>query len=162
MFSFRAISKLILILCVTSSLSVQEVFSEDNWVVGDIRIGGLQRVSPGSIFSIMPVSVGDSVTQYDLQNVAKTLFKTGQFDDIQIGKEGNTLIISLVERTSIAAIELEGNKAIKSEDLLKGLKQAGLSQGKVFKRSILNGLALEIQSQYIENLCTTINGGNTI
>ena len=84
MFSFRAISKLILILCVTSSLSVQEVFSEDNWVVGDIRIGGLQRVSPGSIFSIMPVAVGDSVTQYDLQNVAKTLFKTGQFDDIQI------------------------------------------------------------------------------
>ena len=149
MFSFRAISKLILILCVTSSLSVQEVFSEDNWVVGDIRIGGLQRVSPGSIFSIMPVSVGDSVTQYDLQNVAKTLFKTGQFDDIQIGKEENTLIISLVERPSIAAIELEGNKAIKSEDLLKGLKQAGLSQGQVFKRSILNGLALEIQRQYI-------------
>ena len=149
MFSFRAISKLILILCVTSSLSVQEVFSEDNWVVGDIRIGGLQRVSPGSIFSIMPVAVGDSVTQYDLQNVAKTLFKTGQFDDIQIGKEENTLIISLVERPSIAAIELEGNKAIKSEDLLKGLKQAGLSQGQVFKRSILNGLALEIQRQYI-------------
>ena len=149
MFSFRVFSKLILIFCVTSSLSLQEVFSEDNWVVGDIRIGGLQRVSPGSIFSIMPVAVGDSVTQYDLQNVAKTLFKTGQFDDIQIGKEGNTLIISLVERPSIAAIELEGNKAIKSEDLLKGLKQAGLSQGQVFKRSILNGLALEIQRQYI-------------
>jgi len=128
---------------------LQEVFSEDSWVVGDIRIGGLQRISPGSIFSIMPVAVGDKVSQYDLQNVAKTLFKTGQFDDIQIGREEDTLIISLVERPSIAAIELEGNKAIKSEDLLKGLKQAGLSQGQVFKRSILNGLALEIQRQYI-------------
>ena len=149
MFSFRAISKLIIIFCFTGSLMLQEVFSEDSWVVGDIRIGGLQRISPGSIFSIMPVAVGDKVSQYDLQNVAKTLFKTGQFDDIQIGREEDTLIISLVERPSIAAIELEGNKAIKSEDLLKGLKQAGLSQGQVFKRSILNGLALEIQRQYI-------------
>ena len=149
MFSFRTISKLMIIFCFTGSLMLQEVFSEDSWVVGDIRIGGLQRISPGSIFSIMPVAVGDKVSQYDLQNVAKTLFKTGQFDDIQIGREEDTLIISLVERPSIAAIELEGNKAIKSEDLLKGLKQAGLSQGQVFKRSILNGLALEIQRQYI-------------
>ena len=149
MFSFRTISKLMIIFCFTGSLMLQEVFSEDSWVVGDIRIGGLQRISPGSIFSIMPVAVGDKVSQYDLQNVAKTLFKTGQFDDIQIGREEDTLIISLVERPSIAAIELEGNKAIKSEDLLKALKQAGLSQGQVFKRSILNGLALEIQRQYI-------------
>ena len=130
-------------------LFVQNISSEDQWVVGDIRIGGLQRVSAGSVFSVMPVAVGDIVDEYDLQNVAKTLFKTGQFDDIQIGREGNTLIISLVERPSIASIELEGNKAIKSEDLLKGLKEAGLSQGQVFKRSILNGLALEIQRQYI-------------
>ena len=130
-------------------LFVQNISSEDQWVVGDIRIGGLQRVSAGSVFSVMPVAVGDIVDEYDLQNVAKTLFKTGQFDDIQIGREGNTLIISLEERPSIASIELEGNKAIKSEDLLKGLKEAGLSQGQVFKRSILNGLALEIQRQYI-------------
>ena len=130
-------------------LFIQNISSEDQWVVGDIRIGGLQRVSAGSVFSVMPVAVGDIVDEYDLQNVAKTLFKTGQFDDIQIGREGNTLIISLVERPSIASIELEGNKAIKSEDLLKGLKEAGLSQGQVFKRSILNGLALEIQRQYI-------------
>ena len=130
-------------------LFIQNISSEDQWVVGDIRIGGLQRVSAGSVFSVMPVAVGDIVDEYDLQNVAKTLFKTGQFDDIQIGREGNTLIISLEERPSIASIELEGNKAIKSEDLLKGLKEAGLSQGQVFKRSILNGLALEIQRQYI-------------
>tara|TARA_B000000460_G_scaffold108794_1_gene76294 strand:+ start:1260 stop:3674 length:2415 start_codon:yes stop_codon:yes gene_type:complete len=130
-------------------LFIQNISSEDQWVVGDIRIGGLQRVSAGSVFSVMPVAVGDKVDEYDLQNVAKTLFKTGQFDDIQIGRDGNTLIISLVERPSIASIELEGNKAIKSEDLLKGLKEAGLAQGQVFKRSILNGLALEIQRQYI-------------
>ncbi|GIS75170.1 MAG: hypothetical protein CM1200mP12_08890 [Gammaproteobacteria bacterium] len=80
--------------------------------------------------------------------MAKTFFKTGQFDDIQIGRDGNILIISLVERPSISAIEIDGNKALKTEDLMKGLKGAGLSEGQVFKRSVLSGLALEIQRQY--------------
>ena len=63
--------------------------NEDTWVVNDIRISGLQRVSAGSVFAEMPVSVGDSVDTYSLQIVAKTLFKTGQFDDIQLGRDGN-------------------------------------------------------------------------
>ena len=121
---------------------------EDSWVVSDIRISGLQRVSAGSVFAEMPIAIGDRVDTYVLQVVAKTLFKTGQFDDIQIGKDGNILIISLVERPSISAIEIDGNKALKTEDLMKGLKGAGLSEGQVFKRSVLSGLALEIQRQY--------------
>jgi len=125
------------------------VLADEKWVIGDIRISGLQRVSAGSIFAVIPAEVGDQIDNYDIRDVAKALFKTGQFDDIQMGREDNTLIISLVERPSISSIELEGNKAIKSEDLLRGLKEAGLSQGQVYKRSILNGLALEIQRQYI-------------
>ena len=125
------------------------VFSEEEWVVSDIRISGLQRVSAGSIFNIMPIAVGDSVDTFELQDTAKTIFKTGQFDDIEIGREGNTLIISIVERPSIASIELDGNKALKTEDLLKGLDDAGLSEGQVYKRSIVNSLALEIQRQYV-------------
>ena len=85
------------------------VSSEEEWVVNDIRISGLQRVSAGSVFNVMPIAVGDTVDMFDLQNTAKTIFKTGQFDDIQIGREGNTLIISIVERPSIASIELDGN-----------------------------------------------------
>ena len=103
------------------------ISSEEEWVVNDIRISGLQRVSAGSVFNVMPIAVGDTVDMFDLQNTAKTIFKTGQFDDIQIGREGNTLIISIVERPSIASIELDGNKALKTEDLLKGLNDAGLS-----------------------------------
>tara|TARA_B100000963_G_scaffold271966_1_gene240162 strand:- start:2752 stop:5157 length:2406 start_codon:yes stop_codon:yes gene_type:complete len=123
--------------------------SSEEWVVSDIRISGLQRVSAGSIFNVMPISIGDSVDVYELQMAAKTIFKTGQFDDIQLGREGNTLIISLVERPSIASIELEGNKALKTEDLIRGLDDAGLSEGQVYKRSIINSLALEIQRQYV-------------
>ena len=131
-------------------ISFERVYSEvDSWVISDIRISGLQRVSAGSVFAEMPISVGDKVDTFDLQNVAKSLFKTGQFDDIEIGRDGNILIIVLAERPSISSIEIEGNKALKTEDLLKGLKGAGLSEGQVFKRSVLSGLALEIQRQYI-------------
>ncbi len=138
---------LVLLLLICSAQPVQT--EEESWVVSDIRISGLQRVSAGSVFAEMPITVGDRVDTLGLQIVAKTLFKTGQFDDIQIGKDGNILIISLVERPSISAIEIDGNKALKTEDLIKGLKGAGLSEGQVFKRSILSGLALEIQRQYI-------------
>ena len=123
--------------------------ADEKWLVEDIRISGLQRVSAGSIFNVLPLAVGDNVDAYDLQNAAKVVFKTGQFDDIQVGRDGNTLILSITERPSIASIELDGNKAIKTEDLIKGLNEAGLSQGQVFKRSILNGLAQEIQRQYV-------------
>ena len=141
--------KLTLIAISLVFIQIQTISSNEEWVMNDIRITGLQRVSAGSIFNVMPIAVGDTVDVYDLQTTAKTIFKTGQFDDIQLGREGNTLIISLVERPSIASIELDGNKALKTEDLLRGLDDAGLSQGQVFKRSIVNSLALEIQRQYV-------------
>ena len=125
------------------------ITAEEDWVINDIRLSGLQRVSAGSIFNVMPIAVGDTVNVYDLQTTVKEIFKTGQFDDIQLGREANTLIISLVERPSIASIELDGNKALKTEDLMRGLNDAGLSQGQVFKRSVVNSLALEIQRQYV-------------
>ena len=83
------------------------------------------------------------------KQLQRRYLRQGQFDDIQLGREANTLIISLVERPSIASIDLDGNKALKTEDLLKGLDDAGLSEGQVFKRSIVNSLALEIQRQYV-------------
>jgi len=103
-------SKILILLFTLASFFPGLVFSEeDKWLVEDIRISGLQRVSAGSIFNVMPISVGDNVDKYELRDAAKTIFKTGQFDDIQIGRDGNTLIISIVERPSIASIELDGN-----------------------------------------------------
>ena len=104
-----------LFLIITTFFQVQVISSSEEWVVNDIRISGLQRVSAGSVFNVMPIAVGDTVDVYDLQTTAKTIFKTGQFDDIELGKEGNTLIISLKERPSIASIELDGNKALKQK-----------------------------------------------
>jgi len=120
----------------------------DEFLITDIRIVGLQRVSIGSIFTAIPVSVGDKMNDGKVSEITRALFSTAQFNDIQIGKDGNTLIISVAERPSISSIELEGNKALKSEDLLKGLEGAGISEGQVYKRSTLNGMKSELVRQY--------------
>ena len=120
----------------------------DEFLITDIRIIGLQRVSIGSIFTAIPVSVGDKMSQAKAREISKALFATAQFNDIQIAKDGNALIISLLERPSISSIELEGNKALKSEDLLKGLEGAGIAEGQVYKRSTLNGMKSELVRQY--------------
>jgi len=120
----------------------------DEFLITDIRIIGLQRVSIGSIFTAIPVSVGDKMNQAKVREISKALFTTAQFNDIQIAKDGNALIISLLERPSISSIELDGNKALKSEDLLKGLEGAGIAEGQVYKRSTLNGMKSELVRQY--------------
>ena len=120
----------------------------EEFLITDIRIIGLQRVSIGSIFTAIPVSVGDKMNQSKVREISKALFATAQFNDIQIAKDGNALIISLLERPSISSIELEGNKALKSEDLLKGLEGAGIAEGQVYKRSTLNGMKSELVRQY--------------
>ena len=120
----------------------------EDFLITDIRIIGLQRVSIGSIFTAIPVSVGDTMNQEKISDITRALFSTGQFNDIQIARDGNALILSVLERPSVALIELEGNKALKSEDLLKGLEGAGISQGQVYKRSTLNGMKGELVRQY--------------
>ena len=124
------------------------VIAFDEFLITDIRIVGLQRVSIGSIFTAIPVSVGDKMNEGKVSEITRALFSTAQFNDIQIGKDGNALIISVAERPSISSIELEGNKALKSEDLLQGLEGAGISEGQVYKRSTLNGMKSELIRQY--------------
>ena len=86
-----------------------QLFSFDEFLVSDIRIIGLQRVSTGSIFNVIPISVGDSIDLRKSSDITRSLFATEQFDDIQIAKDGNTLIISVIERPSISAIDISGN-----------------------------------------------------
>ena len=136
-----------LLLCFLAFFSFA-VTAFDEFLITDIRIVGLQRVSIGSIFTAIPVSVGDKMNEGKVSEITKALFSTAQFNDIQIGKDGNALIISVAERPSISSIELEGNKALKSEDLLQGLEGAGISEGQVYKRSTLNGMKSELIRQY--------------
>ncbi|QKX18727.1 outer membrane protein assembly factor BamA [Microbulbifer sp. YPW1] len=120
-----------------------------SFVVNDIRVEGLQRVSAGSVFAALPVRVGDQIESLDIQSATRALFRTGYFQDIQIGRESGVLVITVRERPAISKIEITGNKAIKTEDLLKGMNDNGLAEGQIFKRATLEGLAQELQRQYV-------------
>ena len=123
----------------------------DEFLVSDIRIIGLQRVSTGSIFNVIPISVGDKIDSRKSSDITKSLFSTEQFDDIQIARDGNTLIISVIERPSISAIDISGNKALKTEQLLESLDGVGVKEGEVYKRSTLEGVKSELIRSYASN-----------
>ena len=121
----------------------------ESFVVSDIRVEGLQRISPGSVFNDIPVRVNDRIDETAIAATARALFHTGNFDDVQIGRDGDVLVITVVERPSISEINIEGNKAIKTDDLLKGLKDAGLAVGQVFQRVTLEQIRVELERQYV-------------
>jgi len=130
------------------ALMIAEVHAE-SFTISDIRVNGLQRVSAGSVFGALPLNVGETADDRQLVEATRSLFKTGFFQDINLGRDGNVLVITVVERPSISSIEIEGNKAITSEDLLKGLNQSGLSEGEIFQRATLEGVRNELQRQYV-------------
>ncbi|SDJ12981.1 Beta-barrel assembly machine subunit BamA, partial [Pseudomonas delhiensis] len=117
--------------------------------IADIRVNGLQRVSAGSVFAALPLNVGDQADDHALVEASRSLFRTGFFQDIHLGRDGDVLVVDVVERPSISSIEIEGNKAISTEDLMKGLKQSGLAEGEIFQRATLEGVRNELQRQYV-------------
>ncbi|QLC74176.1 outer membrane protein assembly factor BamA [Pseudomonas sp. LPB0260] len=140
--------KRLLLPAVLAALMIAEVHAE-SFTISDIRVNGLQRVSAGSVFGALPLNVGEQVDDRSLVEATRELFKTGFFQDIQLGRDGDVLVITLVERPSISSIEIDGNKAITSEDLLKGLNQSGLAEGEIFQRATLEGVRNELQRQYV-------------
>lgn len=136
---------LALVLFLMAPLATAQTF-----IISDIRVEGLQRISAGSVFAALPVAVGDLVDERAVRAAARGLFSTGNFDDIRIGRDGNVLVVVVTERPSITEINIEGNKAIETEALLEGLKGAGLAVGQVFQRSTLEGMQLELQRQYVQ------------
>lgn len=130
-------------LLVSARLGAQESF-----VVEDIRVEGLSRISAGTVFNYMPIGVGDEVNDERLRDSVRALFATGFFRDVRVEREGNILILVVEERESIASVEITGNKAIKSEDLLKGLKEIGFAAGEVYNEAILDRVSQELQRQY--------------
>lgn len=140
--------KRLLLPAVISALIISEAHAAP-FTVSDIRVNGLQRVSAGSVFGAMPLNVGETVDERSLAEATRSLFQTGFFEDIQLSRDGDVLIITLVERPSISSLEIEGNKTISKDDLLKGLKESGLAEGEIFQQATLEGVRNELQRQYV-------------
>jgi outer membrane protein insertion porin family len=118
------------------------------FVVRDIRLEGLQRISAGTVFNYLPIKVGDTVDSSRTGDALRALYKTGFFRDVRIEREGDSLVVFLHERPSIASIEFTGTKELSTEDLLESLEQEGFAQGRVFNRSTFDQVEQELRRTY--------------
>jgi len=118
------------------------------FTVANIRIEGLQRVSEGTVYNYLPVNIGDRLSAARVREAIRALYATGFFRDVQIRRDGNLLIVVVLERPSIESFEITGNKDIKTEDLQKSLRNVGLATGKTFDRSVLEDVKQYLTDQY--------------
>ena len=145
----RSTCRLAALLAVFAGLPAWGQAQDGPFQVEDIQLRGLQRVSAGTVFNLLPVRVGDQVSRAEVRDLLRALFKSGYFADITAARTGGTLIIDLVERPAIEKIELEGNKAIKTEMLMKSLGEAGLREGEIFQRATLERMGNELARAYL-------------
>jgi len=120
----------------------------ENFLVKDIRVEGLQRISPGTVFNYLPIKVGDALTEAGARDAIQALFKTGFFQDVRLERNGDVLVVTVAERPSIDSIKIDGTKEIEDKALLKSLKEIGLAEGLVFNSSLLDKTEQELKRQY--------------
>lgn len=141
-------ARLITLMLLAMLIAPPLIRAADSFIVEDIRVEGLQRISAGTVFNYLPVKVGDSFDLKQSQEAIKALFKTGFFKDVRLGRDGDTLLVVVEERPSIASVKLVGNKDLSTEELTKGLKHIGLAEGRVFDRQVLDKVEQELRRQY--------------
>lgn len=118
-------------------------------VVRDIRVEGLQRIEPGTVFSYLPIQLGDRVTEQSTAEAVRVLFATGFFKDVRVELEGDVLIIAVEERPAIGVVEVSGSKEFDKEQLLKALRDTGLAESRIFDRALLDRAEQELKRQYL-------------
>ena len=118
------------------------------FTVGDIRIEGLQRISEGTVYNYLPVNIGDRMDTRRVDEALRALYATGFFRDVELRRDGGTLVIAVLERPSIESFTITGNKDIKTEDLEKSLRNVGLARGKTFNQSTLDEVTRYLTDQY--------------
>ncbi|MHB8454727.1 MAG: outer membrane protein assembly factor BamA [Acidiferrobacterales bacterium] len=140
--------KKFLAVLLSCALFAAPVYAIESFVVRDIRVVGLQRISAGTVFNYLPIKVGDTVTEVGARDAIKALFKTGFFKDVRLDRSGSTLVVTVAERPSIDSIKITGSKELDEATLKKGLKQVGLAEGRVLDSSVLDRTEQELKSQY--------------
>ncbi len=118
------------------------------FTIEDIRVEGVQRTEPGTVFNYLPVKVGDTLTDEKARNAIQALFKTGFFNDVKLDQRGKVLVVIVSERPSIDSIKISGTKEIDEETLKKSLKEVGLAEGRIFNRQLLDKTEQELKRQY--------------
>ncbi|PCI18723.1 MAG: outer membrane protein assembly factor BamA, partial [Piscirickettsiaceae bacterium] len=127
------------------------VFAIQPFIVKDVKINGLQRITAGAVFNALTVKVGEQFTDEKSENVIRELFQMGFFNDVAVSQNGQILIINVVERPAITSIDIEGNDDIETEKLIEAFKDIGLAVGQVFNPLVLDKVKNELLTQYYNN-----------
>jgi outer membrane protein insertion porin family len=130
------------------------VLAESAWafepfVVKDIRVEGIQRIEAGTVFSYLPIKVGDRMTEEKASGAIRALFATGFFRDVRLEVQGSVLIVSLEERPAIASIDFVGMKEFEKDKVKQGLRDVGFQEGRIFDRALLDQAEQELKRQYL-------------
>ncbi|MEP6657037.1 MAG: outer membrane protein assembly factor BamA [Betaproteobacteria bacterium] len=131
------------------SLASHAALAFEPFVVKDIRVEGVQRTEAGTVFSYLPIKVGDRVDDERAAQAVRALFATGFFRDVRIEADNDVLVVAVQERPTISKIELTGNKEFDTDTLKKALKEIGLTEARIFDRSALERAEQEMKRQYI-------------
>jgi outer membrane protein insertion porin family len=134
---------------VVLALLARAGFAFDPFQIKDIRVEGIQRTEAGTVFSYLPVKVGDTMTDEKAAAAIKALFATGFFKDVRLEVDGQVLVVVLEERPAIASLEFTGLKAFKPEDLKKSLRDVGLAESRIFDRAMVERAEQELKRQYL-------------
>ena len=118
------------------------------FVVKDIRVEGVQRTEAGTVFTYLPVKVGERIDDDKSAQAVKALYATGFYSDVRLEADGDVLVVFVQERAAIAAIEIEGAKEFTKDNLKDGLKQAGIAESKIYDKSVLDRAEKELKRQY--------------
>lgn len=141
--------KLKSVLILVSGLFANSALALEPFVVKDIRVEGLQRTEAGTVFTYLPVKVGETMNDDLASQAIKSLYNTGFFKDVRIEAEGDVLVVTVQERSSIAQIDFSGNKSFPTDKMKEGLKQIGIAEGQIFDKSQLDRAEQEVKRQYL-------------
>ncbi|MDR3299406.1 MAG: outer membrane protein assembly factor BamA [Candidatus Accumulibacter sp.] len=141
--------KRLLLVCAIAALCVSNVFAFEPFTVKDIRVEGIQRTEAGTVFSYLPIKVGETMTDEKASQSIKALFATGFFKDVRVEIAGTVVVVVVEERPAIAQIDFVGIKEFDKDQIIKGLKDAGFAVSRSFDRSMLERAEQELKRQYL-------------
>ena len=137
-----------LILCLFVLLSAPFNLKAQSFTIADIIVDGYQRISPGIIYNLLPVGIGDQVTASTPGQIIRELVQSEYFDEIEVSREGDILVITVLERPSVAEITIDGNDILETEDIIENMATADIAEGQIFTRAALEAIQQGIQEVY--------------